>query len=88
VKSIQAEYDETSQKTSIKPDAKVEDWAVVCENFNDDVSRICDVSDIEDYTGLFECFDEKNIRLFYLVKEEKDLYRKRHRHFLQNLGLE
>ncbi|MFH2091692.1 MAG: hypothetical protein ABIJ31_04940 [Pseudomonadota bacterium] len=88
MKSVQAEYEETSKKISIKQGATVEDWAVVCNTFNDDVSRICDVSDQEDYTGLFECFDEKNNRFFYLVKEDKDLYRKKHKHFLQNLGLE
>ena len=56
--------------------------------FNDDVSRVCDVTDIEDYTGLFECFDDENKKYFYLVREDKELRRMKRRHFYENLGLE
>ncbi len=87
MKSIQADYDETSKKIEIKENSKEENWAQVCRKFNDDVSRICDVTDIEDYTGLFECFDDHNKRFFYLVREDKKLYQLKHRHFLDNLGL-
>ena len=87
MKSIRAEFEEMSKKISIKKDAKEEDWAKVCQKFNDDVSRICDVKDQEDYTGLFECFDDENKRFFYLVKEDKDLYRMKRKRFYDNLGL-
>ncbi|NOX33173.1 MAG: hypothetical protein GXP56_05460 [Deltaproteobacteria bacterium] len=87
MKSIQAEFDKDSKKITIKDDAGQEDWAAVCEKFNDDVSRICDVTDKEDYTGLFECFDDENRSFFYLVRENKDLYRMKHKHFRDNLGL-
>ena len=73
---------------TIKKDSKIEAWVSVCRRFNDDVSRICDVTDIEDYTGLFECFDDKNNKYHYLVKEDKALYRMKHRHFYDNLGLD
>ncbi|MBT3176817.1 MAG: hypothetical protein HOG03_19785 [Desulfobacula sp.] len=87
MKSIQAEFEKLSKKITIKKGAKEEDWVSVCEKFNDDVSRICDVVDQQDYTGLFECCDDDNKRFFYLVKEDKNLYRVKHRHFLDNLGL-
>ncbi|MCD4722774.1 MAG: hypothetical protein K8S13_23385 [Desulfobacula sp.] len=87
MESIQAQFEEKSKKITIKKDAEKEDWAVVCQRFNDDVSRICDVADQEDYTGLFECFDDNNKRFFYLVKEDKNLYRMKHKHFFDNLGL-
>ncbi len=87
MESIQAQFKEKSKKITIEKDAKTEDWAAVCKKFNDDVSRICDVTDQEDYTGLFECFDDDNKRFFYLVKEDKNLYRMKHKHFFDNLGL-
>ena len=88
MKSIQAEYKEESKKISIKKSAKQEDWVLVCQKFNDDVSRICDVTQVEDYTGLFECFDDNNNRFFYLVKEDKALYQVKRRRFFDNIGLD
>lgn len=88
MKSIQAEYNEASKAITIKQDAKIEDWVSVCRRFNDDVSKICDVTDIEDYTGLFECFDDENKKYFYLVREDKELRRMKRRHFYENLGLD
>lgn len=87
MKCIQAEFEETQKKITIKKDAVEENWVDVCTYFNDDVSRLCDVSDLKDYTGLFECFDDANKRFYYLVKEDKRLYRMKHRHFYDNLGL-
>ena len=87
MESIQVQFKEKSKKITIKKDAEKEDWATVCKKFNDDVSRICDVTDQEEYTGLFECFDDDNKRFFYLVKEDKNLYRMKHKHFFDNLGL-
>ena len=87
MESIQAEFDEKTKKATIKKGAAKEDWVSVCEKFNDDVSRVCDISDIEGYAGLFECFDDHNTSFFYLVKEDKKLYQLKHRHFLDNLGL-
>ncbi|HBT86945.1 hypothetical protein [Desulfobacter sp.] len=88
MKSIQAEYDEASKAITIKKDSKIENWVLVCRRFNDDVSRICDVTDIEDYTGLFECVDDQNNKYCYLVKEDKALRRMKRRHFYDNLGLD
>ena len=88
MKAIQAEYNEASKAITIKKDAEIEDWVSVCQRFNDDVSRICDVTDIEAYTGLFECFDDKNNKYYYLVREDKALSRMKRRHFYDNLGLD
>ena len=88
MKAILAEYNEASKAITIKKDAEIEDWISVCRRFNDDVSRICDVTEIEDYTGLFECFDDENIKYCYLVREDKALYRMKRRHFYDNLGLD
>ena len=87
MKSIQAEFEEKSKIITITKDAEEEDWTAVCRKFNDDVSRISDVTDQEDYTGLFECFDDDNNRFFYLVVEDKDLYRMKHKRFFDNIGL-
>lgn len=87
MKSIQVQFEKTSKKITIKKDAKQEDWIEVCKKFNDDVSRISDVTDQDDYTGLFECFDDENRLFFYLVKEDKKLYKIKRRHFFDNIGL-
>ena len=87
MKSILAEFDDATKKITIKKDVLVEDWVAVCQKFNDDVSRICDVTDLEDYTTLFECFDDANQRFYYLVKEDKTVYRMKHKYFFDNLGL-
>ena len=87
MKSIHAEFEPASKKITIKDGATIEDWAAVCARFNDDVSRICDVLDLKGYTGLFECFDDQNQKFFYLVNEDKTLYRAKHKHFYDNIGL-
>jgi len=87
MKSIQVDFEEKSKKITIVKNAVEEDWALVCKRFNDDVSRILDVTDQKGYTGLFECFDDQNKSFFYLVSEDKKLYRMKHKRFLDNLGL-
>ncbi len=87
MKAIQVEFEKVSDKINIKEDAKKENWVDVCRKFNDDVSRLRDVDDQGEYTGLFECFDDRNVSFYYLVKEDRKLYRMKHRHFRDNLGL-
>ena len=86
MKSIQAEFQKDPRKIKIKAKAKQEDWIKVCQRFNDDVERICDVSDLGNYTGLYQCFDEENKGFFYLVEEDRALFRMKRRHFLDNIG--
>jgi len=73
---------------SAKQGAKPEDWVAVCQKFNDDVSRVCDASDVQGYTGLFECFDDANTKFYYLVDEDQDLIRLKRKQFRENLGLD
>jgi len=86
MKSIEAEFDKTSKTIAVKKDAQTENWVDVCTRFNDDVERVCDVEDQEDYTALYQCFDDENREHFYLVKEDKELYTLRRRHFLSKIG--
>lgn len=88
MKSIQAEFQKDPREIKIKKDAQQEEWPVVCRRFNDDVERVCDVSDLGEYTGLYQCFDEKNQGFFYLVQEDKALFRMKRKHFLDNIGIE
>ncbi|MCP4020724.1 MAG: hypothetical protein GY729_02680 [Desulfobacteraceae bacterium] len=87
MKSVQVDYDKESKTITSKNDAKTEDWVSVCQKFNDDVERIMDVENQEDYTGLYLCCDDDNQPFYYLVKEDKDLFKIRRRHFMDNLGL-
>jgi hypothetical protein len=86
MKSIQAEFQKEPQIIKPRAKAEQEDWVKVCHRFNDDVERICDVSDLGEYTGLYQCFDEFNKGVFYLVEEDKTLFRMKRRHFLDNIG--
>lgn len=88
MKSIRVDYDEKTKGIEI-PDASAdENWVEVCEKFNDDVHRICDVTDQGTYTGLYECYDDDNRKSHYLVEEDRALYRRRHTNMMRNLGLD
>lgn len=87
MKCIQADYDDTSQQFVIAENAKKEDWAAVCRRFNDDVERVADISDLDDYTGVYACNDDTGAKVFYLVREDKALFRMKRRHFFDKIGL-
>lgn len=87
MKCIQADYDDAAQKFFIAGNAKTEDWAAVCSRFNDDVERIGDISDLDDYTGVYVCNDDTGKKVFYLVREDKALFRMKRRHFFDKIGL-
>jgi predicted metal-dependent phosphoesterase TrpH len=86
MKAIQAEVGQDPGAAQIKKDAVEEEWPRVCRRFNDDVERVCDVSGIGEYTGLYRCFDDHNQAVYYLVSEDTALYRMRRKHFLDNIG--
>ena len=75
MKAIQAEYSSDPFEIKIRENAKEEAWPEVCARFNDDVERICDADQVSGYTGLYRCADEKNEKRYYLVSEDKALYR-------------
>ncbi|WDP84084.1 MAG: hypothetical protein HUN05_02010 [Desulfobacter sp.] len=86
MKAIQAKYVKEPFEIKVEKNAVEEDWPEVCSKFNDDVERVCDVGDIPGYTGLYQCFDEMNQKTYYLVNEDKSLFRLRRQHFLDNIG--
>lgn len=86
MKAIQAEAGADPGRAQIKEGAAPEDWVSVCRRFNDDVERVCDVPEVAGYTGLYRCFDENNQAVYYLVSEDRQLFRMKRRHFLDNIG--
>jgi hypothetical protein len=86
MKSLHVHYDEAAQRIVPVDSAVVEDWVAVCARFNDDVHRIGDIRDQGEYTGLDVCFNEENVKLFYLVQEDATLKRLRRRVFFGKLG--
>lgn len=87
MKSVMVKYDEDSDTISGHDGSESESWAKVCEKYNDDVHRVRDVSDMGTYTGLFECIDDDNNTFYYIVEEDKDLYRFKRRNVYKSLGL-
>ncbi len=88
MKAIQVEYNGTLTSIEIKEDTQPETWPTVCRKFNDDVHRICDVENQQEYTALYECFDDQDKAVYYLVCEDKHLYTLKRKHFLKNIGKE
>ena len=86
MKAILAEYSGDIDTIQVKKDAEQENWVNVCHRFNDDVHRVCDVKEPEGFTALYECFDDDNTSVFYLVEEDKRLFKLRRKHFLDNIG--
>lgn len=86
MKAIQAEVGEDPGRARIRAGAVEEEWPAVCRKFNDDVERVCDAENAGSYTGLYRCFDDRNKAVYYLVEENRQLYRMKHRHFLDNIG--
>jgi len=84
--AILVEYDIEKKTFPFLKGAVVEDWIAVCRRFNDDVHRVRGVDDIETYTALYECFDEKDKKFYYLVKEEDSLFKIRRKNFLSKIG--
>ncbi len=66
----------------------VEDWLDICDKFNNDVHKVRDVTDHEEYTSLYECFDDDSVSFFYLVREDEELYKVRKKHRFRSLGLD
>ena len=71
----------------MKKNAEEEDWVKVCHKFNDDVERVMDFEKHQDYTGLYVCCDDYNNPFYYLVREDKALYRMKRKYFMDNIGL-
>ena len=86
MKAIRVLYDDKTKSISRIESAEIEGWPEVCEAYDNDVHRLCEVKDENDYTGLYECYDEHNEKYFYLVEEDKKLRRIKQKVFLGKLG--
>ena len=86
MKSLRVEYNPDSGAIDILADASPEAWDAVCERYDNDVQRIESVSDREDYSALYACYDENNQPIYYLVEEGAALTRMRQKTFLSKLG--
>ncbi|GAB6143128.1 hypothetical protein [Desulfocicer niacini] len=84
--AILVEYDAEKKTLEILKGAVVEDWVTVCNRFNDDVHRLRDVDDLGSYNALYECFDEKDKKHYYVVREDAALFKMRRKNFLGNIG--
>lgn len=85
--SIKVEYNEDSDTITKIEGEEPELWLDVCERFNDDVHRIQSISDMDKFTGLFECIDDANTVFHYIVEEDKALYKYKRRNVYNKLGL-
>ena len=86
VKSLQVNFNESSQAIEAIDNASQEPWEDICQRFNNDVRRIKKVSDPDGYNAIYACYDENNQPVYYLVEERDVLTELRHRTFLGKLG--
>ena len=86
MKALQVSFDKAKDEIAPVDEGKEENWIDVCERFDDDVHRIRDVSERRPYTALYACYDEDNLPTYYLVEEDRQLDRIRHKVFLNKLG--
>ena len=86
MKSLNVNFDEATQTIDFIETASSEPWDVVCERFDNDVQRIKNVADQNEYTALYACYDEDNRAVYYLVEEDEALMKLRRKTFLSKLG--
>ena len=86
MKSLQVNFNESTQTIEAIDKASQEPWEDICERFDNDVRRIKTVSDPKGYNALYACYDENNQPVYYLVEERDALTKLRHRTFLDKLG--
>ena len=86
MRALRVDFNKDKDEISRIDDQKEEDWVMVCERFDNDVHRICDSEGQGGYTALYGCFDEDNNPSYYLVEEDRQLEKIRHKVFLNKLG--
>ncbi len=86
MKAQQVQYDRENDAVEKLDDQTEQDWAAVCERFDNDVQRVRDVNDQAPYTALYVCFDPDNRPVHFLVQEDRQLNRLRHKVFYRKLG--
>ena len=86
MKSPRIKYEPESGTIDLLSEASPEAWDKICERYDNDVQRIKSISDRDDYTALYACYDEDNRPAYYLVEEGEKLARMRRKTFLSKLG--
>lgn len=86
MKALAVEYDAAADSVTLPDAGESEDWAAVCERFEGDVHRLRAADDVAEYDALYVCYDEDNRPFHYLVVEDAELARARHKTFLKKLG--
>lgn len=86
MKAMQVKFDKDKDTIDIINDGIEENWINVCDNFDNDVHRIRDVEGHSPYNALYACYDEDNKPSYYLVEEDRQLDKVRHKVFLKKLG--
>lgn len=86
MKALQVTFSNKKDEIEALQEKTEENWIDVCERYDDDVHRIRDVASHEPYTALYACYDEDNLPSYYLVEEDRQLDRIRHKVFLNKLG--
>jgi hypothetical protein len=86
MKALAVEYNAAADSVIASDEKKSEDWAAVCERFDGDVHRIRAADEVAGYDALYVCYDEDNHAAHFLVCEDAELQRARHRVFLKKLG--
>ncbi len=86
MKALKVHFDKARDEIiPVDPD-KEENWIDICQRFDDDVHRVRDVRAHEPYTALYACYDDNNQPTHFLVEEDRQLDRIRHKVFLNKLG--
>lgn len=86
MKAQQVQYDQDNDTIERLDDQAEKDWVTVCEQFDNDVQRVRDVHDQPPYTALYVCFDPNNRPVHFLVQEDRQLNKLRHKVFYSKLG--
>lgn len=86
MKAQRVQYDQENDAIEPLDDQPEKDWAAVCERFDNDVQRLRDVHDQLPYTALYVCFDSDNRPIHFLVQEDRQLNKLRHKVFYSKLG--
>ena len=86
MKSLHVNFEEADKTITPIEKAETEPWDGVCERFDNDVRRITSISDRDEFTALYACYDENNEPVYFLVEEDEALVKMRRKTFLSKLG--
>ena len=86
MKALAVQYNAATDSVTPPENGEGEDWAAVCERFDGDVHRVRAAEELAGFDALYVCYDEDNRPFHFLVAENAELQRARHRVFYSKLG--